>query len=640
MRQQQSQYLLSAVLLYAFGAAAAQDILTPEQLIDRYELGELQWAADGQRLAMVVKEPVSEDGQAANIWMYEAGADPIRQLTWNGTSNHQPRWSPDGNRLAFLSTRDEDKTQIYLLPMTGGEAQALTKAAADVVGFEWSPDGKTIAFVSADPVPERTEEEKKSKDDEIVVSETIKPVRLRVIDIATGDTRSLTDDKWRVSAFAWRPDGMALLVSATDNFAVELLTDRLFSVSRDSQEMTELARPDGPVSNLSVSPDNRFLAYIGSTEGGPVPHGLYLQPLKGGNARDLTGKALDRMIEDFKWADDGGIWALTVDGLSDELVHLSIDGAIQQRKSFPGRAITGFDVVGSVTAFIGASAVDPDELWMSTASGDQRISDLNSNFPELVAPELIHFDAEGGAEIEAVLFTPTQTPKPRQGWSTVLLVHGGPSGRWRHQINDWAQLLVARGYAVLAPNIRGSNGYGLDFIRSNRHDWGGADFRDAMAGIDYLIESGITNPEQLAIAGWSYGGYMSAWAITQTNRFKAAVVGAAMTDLAVEYGTETAEINAYDTWYLGTPYENQDDFVRMSPMTHIKNAGTPALILIGEEDEIDPIGQSRQFHRGLKRYGVDTELVTYPREPHGIKEYHHRIDLMTRVVDWVEKYVK
>ena len=242
-------------------------------------------------------------------------------------------------------------------------------------------------------------------------------------------------------------------------------------------------------------------------------------------------------------------------------------------------------------------------------------------------------------KIEAALFTPTQTSMPPNGWSTVLLVHGGPSGRWKNRINDWAQLLVAQGYAVLAPNIRGSIGYGLDFIRSNRHDWGGADYRDAMAGIDYLIGAGITNSDRLAIAGWSYGGYMSAWAITQTDRFKAAVVGAAMTDLAVEYGTEIADINAYDTWYLGTPYENQADFIRMSPMTYVKNVRTPALILIGEEDVIDPIAQSRQFYRGLKRYDVQTELVIYPREPHGIQELSHRVDMLRRMVNWIDTYM-
>jgi len=639
MTQLRYLILLFAILFYTFGAAAAQDNLTPEQLINRYEFGELRWGPSGQRLAVVVTEPVSVDGQATNIWLYETGSEQIRQITWNGTSHRQPRWSPDGNSLAFLASRDEGAAQVHVMPMSGGEAQPLTKASTDVLGFEWSPDGKTIAFVSADSDVDQTDADKKSKRDEIVVSETIKPVRLWEIDIATGGTHALTDEKWRVSTFAWRPDGMALIVSATDDFSIELLTDRFFSISRDSQKMKELARPDGPISKLSVSPDNQFLAYIGSTEGGPVPHGLYLQPLDGGDARNLTGKALDRMIEDFKWAVDGGIWVLAVDGRSDELVHLAIDGTIQGRTLFPGRSVTGFDVAGPVTAFINASAIDPEELWVSTASGERRVSNLNINFPALVAPELIRFEGEGGTKIEAALFTPTQTSMPRKGWSTVLLVHGGPSGRWKNRINDWAQLLVAQGYAVLAPNIRGSIGYGLDFIRSNRHDWGGADYRDAMAGIDYLIGEGITNSDQLAIAGWSYGGYMSAWAITQTDRFKAAVVGAGMTDLAVEYGTEIAEINAYDTWYLGTPYENQADFIRMSPMTYVKNARTPVLILIGEEDVIDPIAQSRQFYRGLKRYDVQTELVIYPRESHDIQELSHRVDVLRRMVNWIDTYM-
>lgn len=158
--------------------------------------------------------------------------------------------------------------------------------------------------------------------------------------------------------------------------------------------------------------------------------------------------------------------------------------------------------------------------------------------------------------------------------------------------------------------------------------------------MDDLINRNFTDPDRTTIAGWSYGGYLSAWSVTQTERFKAAVVGAPMTDLAVEYGTELAEINAYDKWYLGTPYENLDEFKRMSPMTHIKNARTPALILIGAEDRIDPVGQSKQLHRGLKRYGADAELVIYPREPHGIQEYDHRIDVLSRMAAWISTYLQ
>jgi dipeptidyl aminopeptidase/acylaminoacyl peptidase len=174
----------------------------------------------------------------------------------------------------------------------------------------------------------------------------------------------------------------------------------------------------------------------------------------------------------------------------------------------------------------------------------------------------------------------------------------------------------------------------------NRHDWGGGDFKDVMAGVDFLIKKGIAHPERLGIGGWSYGGYMSAWAVTQTHRFKAAVSGAPMTDLAFEYGAEMNAINAYDTWYLGTPYENLEDFIKMSPMTYVKNVRTPTLILCGEDDQIDPIGQNKQFYRGLKRYGVDTQLVIYPREGHGIRENKHEADMLYRMVKWFKDRLK
>ncbi|MDH4054784.1 MAG: S9 family peptidase [Gammaproteobacteria bacterium] len=630
-----------AVLIFAVpNVASAETTLAPEQLIHRYELGELAWSANGERLAVVVTEPVTEEGLAKNIWLYESDVDQFRQITWAGTSNQHPRWSPDGMHLAYLSTRDDEKTELYVLSMSGGEPQPIAQGQGNIGDFQWSPDGRRIAYTSAGPDPDEESSTANNKDDEVVVSESNRPVRLRLVDIGSGKNTCLTNGTWRVSAFTWRPDGSSLVASATDSSVVELLTDRFFTIDVDSLNMHELARPDGPVSKLSISPDNRFLAYIGSSDGGPIPYGMYLQPLDGGAVLNLTDQTTSRMITDYHWADDGGLWILAANGFGDYLAHVAIDGKIQEQPSLPGRSISAFDVAGPTTAFVSESAVDPQELWIRDALGVRQISQLNNESPTLVAPRLIRFSAEGGVEIEAALFEPVSTAKPKKGWKTVLLIHGGPTGRWSNSINNWAQILVAEGFAVLAPNIRGSTGYGLDFVRSNRRDWGGADFRDAMAGVDFLIEQKVTDADRLAIAGWSYGGYMSAWAVTQTNRFKAAVVGAAMTDLAVEYGTETAEINAYDTWFLGTPYENLDDFVRMSPMTYIKNAQTPALILIGEDDDIDPIGQSRQFYRGLRRYGVDTELVVYPRERHNVAELHHRIDVLTRMVAWIETYVR
>ncbi len=219
----------------------------------------------------------------------------------------------------------------------------------------------------------------------------------------------------------------------------------------------------------------------------------------------------------------------------------------------------------------------------------------------------------------------------------VLLIHGGPAGNWRNRFDGLTQLLTARGYSVVQPNIRGSLAYGQKFLTSNRGDWGGADYKDAMAGVDDLIKRGIADPDRLAIAGWSYGGYMAEWAITQTDRFKAASSGAGMADLATEFGTESH--SSGDEWYYGIPYENLAGFQKSSPIVYIKNAKTPTLILQGEADTTDPLSQSQMLYRGLKRYNVPTELVVYPREPHGFREEKHMIDRDRRIVEWIARYL-
>jgi len=254
-----------------------------------------------------------------------------------------------------------------------------------------------------------------------------------------------------------------------------------------------------------------------------------------------------------------------------------------------------------------------------------------------VAPERIKYRSFDGTEIEAALLVPRRAATDSR-IPLVVLVHGGPTGRWSDAFESWGQLLAARGYAVLYPNVRGSTGYGERFVEMNRADWGGGDFKDVMAGVDAMIARGLADPERLAIGGWSYGGYMAAWAVTQTTRFKAAVSGAPVIDLASEYGTEAGP--AYDEWFYGLPYEKPDGFIRSSPITHVKHAKTPTLLLQGEDDTTDPIGQSQQFYRGLKRYGVDAELVLYPREGHGLREEKHLLDRLNRVVAWYDKYLK
>ncbi|MFQ5792029.1 MAG: S9 family peptidase, partial [Acidobacteriota bacterium] len=495
----------------------------------------------------------------------------------------------------------------------------------------------------------KTEEEEKretEKDDARVVDRDDRHPVLWLADCDSRKVRRLVSPPWRVSEVAWMPDGERLLVVATDHLHPELLTERIFSVRLRDGGMEEVAAPAPPFRDVKVSPDGGSFAYVGVRGDGPVGHDLFVQPLddddddddEDGEARNLTGGSLDRPVRSYAWGREGLLHVLAQTGFGNTLFTITPEGALKREEKLDVHP-TSFAVGPGLLAFAGETTTKPSELWLARSGGKaERMTHLNEERAELspVAPEILRYKSFDGTEIEAGLLKP-----PGSGpFPTVVLVHGGPSGRWGDFFDPLGQLLVSGGLAVLYPNVRGSTGYGERFLEMNRHDWGGGDFKDVMAGVDFLIERGVAHRERLGIGGWSYGGYMAAWAVTQTDRFRAAVSGAPMTDLASEYGTEMSSINAYDTWFLGTPYENLSLFIERSPVTHVKNARTPTLILCGEKDTTDPLGQCQQFYRGLKRYRVETELVVYPREGHGIREEKHRIDRLQRFVGWFEKYLK
>jgi dipeptidyl aminopeptidase/acylaminoacyl peptidase len=290
--------------------------------------------------------------------------------------------------------------------------------------------------------------------------------------------------------------------------------------------------------------------------------------------------------------------------------------------------------------FVGQTATQPQELWLWDRKGAPvQITQLNDawkNFA-LGTPEIYKYKSFDGLEIEAALLKPAGYDG-KSKLPLITFIHGGPTGNWQDAVEPWGQLLAARGYAIFYPNIRGSIGYGQKFIEMNRGDWGGADFKDMMAGIDDLITKGVADPDQLAIGGWSYGGFMAEWAITQTTRFKASVSGAGLSNLISEYGTE--QHPSYDEWFYGVPYEKPEGFLNSSPFLYLKNVRTPTLILQGDADTVDPLGQSQELYRGLKRYGVETELVVYPREPHGFHEEKHLLDRIHRILAWYDKFLK
>jgi len=623
------------------GVSSGTSRLTSEQTLHRYGMADLRFSPDGNTIVMTVTEPVEGTDRNRDIWAYDIPNRDLVRLTTSEKSDHRPRWSPDGKILAFLSDRSE-KTQVYLLSMRGGEAEALTDSKTGVESFEWSPDGEHIAFLAKIPKTEEEEKREKEKDDARVVDKDEKHAQLWLIHIDSRDVRQLTHEPWRISEYVWAPEGDRLIVSATDHPQPELETNRIYTISLSDGDIKEILFPSQPFRGLSVSRDGSTLAFTGTHADGPTAHDLFIFSLSDGEMRNLTRRTIDRPIGDYAWQKDGSILAQVMTGFTNVFYTISPDGRAKQQKPFDVHPIGAFAVHSKSIAFTGQTTICAPEVWLSRHPGKaEPITRFNEAWDTLhvIQPEIISYSSFDGTEIEASLLKPTDY---REGMRLplIVLVHGGPTGRWSDRFHAWGQLLAHRGFAVLNPNIRGSTGYGYAFMAMNRRDWGGADYKDVMAGVDFLIDQGIADPERLGIGGWSYGGYMAAWAVTQTDRFKASVSGAPMTDLAFEYGSERASINAYDTWFMGTPYENLDLFIQRSPVTHVKHVKTPTLLLCGENDAIDPVEQCHQFYRGLKRYRVDTELVIYPREGHGIREEKHQLDVLNRMIDWFETYVK
>ncbi len=629
--------------LWAQGPALApggKKALTPETFLALRSVQDPQFSPDGTRVAFVVTDPLTGEKQTRHIWLYDKPSNKVRQLTSSEKSDTSPRWSPDGKQLAFLSNRGEQQ-QIYVLRMEGGEAAAVTKGKVGVEVFAWSPDGRSIAFLAPNPRTEAEEKKEKDKDDERVVDRDDKYARLRVLDLAKREERTLTESTWKVEELQWLPNGQSIVIKATDRPASDRMTDRIYLVDVTNGRKQELLAPRGPFRNLRVSLQGSAVCFIGSRDDGPEPHDLLTIPIEGGIAKNLTGASLDRAILDFQFAKGGWTVAVYADGFRRKFIGYTESGERKDMTSELSVNPGQFSVAATgEIAFVGETATTLPELWIRDTRGvAQQVSHVNDSWKEygLIAPEFIRYKSFDETEIEAGLLKPAGYDGKTK-ISLVVLIHGGPTGSWEDTVETWGQLLVASGFAVLYPNVRGSIGYGQKFVEMNRADWGGGDFKDVMAGVDELIKKGVADPERLGIGGWSYGGYMSEWAVTQTTRFKAAVSGAGMADLISEFGTEKDP--AYDEWFWGVPYEKPEGFLNSSPFLYVKNAKTPTLILQGEADPIDPIGQSQELYRGLKRYGVDAEFVLYPRELHGFQEAKHRVDVEKRMLAWFEKYLK
>jgi dipeptidyl aminopeptidase/acylaminoacyl peptidase len=620
-----------AVVAAIFSLAChAQSTLTPAQALDFRHIGDLHFSPDGSKLAYVIRS-YQWDWQP-HLLILDIATGRSHELTPPGKSERSPQWSPAGHALAFVSNRD-GTPQVYVMATDESAAVVVTASKYGVSRFHWSPDGKAIAYLA------RSDDAPASDTGPQVADLESNLPRLWVVDLGSKATHRVGMTGYRVSDFQWRTPS-EILVAATDKPRVEEFTDALYSVAIQDGVVKLISAPPHPFDNLLVSPDGTQFAVRTTLAQGPIPRDLVVGTVGRDGLRKVPEPG-DLAISGARWDSTSTISVLAVDGFFNRIWRLS-PTADPIPLDLP-LSVDSFDISASgITAFAGSTFAQLPEIYLRARDGSVRqlthLQQASDGVP-LLSASIFRTKSFDGSEIESALMRPAAR-NPGQRWPLVLLVHGGPSSNFGASYSwetAWAQLLAAHGYAVLMVNPRGSNGYSEDFVKANRGDWGGGDYRDLMAVLDSVIAAGGIDPQRLGIGGWSYGGEMSEWAITQSDRFKAAVAGAGVFDQQAEFETEDGP--AGDEWFFGTPWEHPDVFARNSPATYIRNAHTPTLILDGEDDTSNPVGQSMGLYRALKHFGVETEMVLYPGEGHSPRGRANNIDMFERILSWYDRFL-
>jgi dipeptidyl aminopeptidase/acylaminoacyl peptidase len=647
-----------ALLLLA-GASQAQTSWTPELQIKVRAIGTPRVSPDGRRVVYTVSDPVTTSDRSeyvSQVWMATSDGRENTQLTFADKSSTNPRWSPDGTLVAFTSARKENRNNLYLLRVAGGEAEPLTDLKGSIADFDWSPDGRFIAYTMADPKGEEEEKNDKAKNDFRWVDENVKMARLYVIPVqkdAMGkrEPRKLTSENYSVTDFDWSPDGSRIAFShaktpvandwtTSDVSVVDVATGGV-SVFADTPaaEMSPLFSPDGKSLALVVSDNPPRWAQSGL---------IQIFPAAGGRPKALAA-SFDAQPSVAGWSGDGrrlyfseargtGTQVYAVDTAADRIEEVKAAPAVYTALSL--------NRTGTAFAFVRQTAESPQEAYVAPVSNFTPVQVSRANaetkLPPLGKTEVVRWKSADGREIEGLLTYPVGYQAGRRV-PLILNIHGGPAGVFQQSFIGGRGVypiasFAARGYAVLRPNPRGSSGYGVEFRRANVKDWGGADFQDLMTGVDKVIEMGVADPERLGVMGWSYGGYMTSWIVTQTKRFKAASAGAPVTNLMSFNGT--ADIPSFIPDYFGGQHwEAAEVYQKHSPMFNVKGVTTPTMIQHGDADIRVPISQGYEFYRALKAQGVPTRMLVLPRQPHGPTEPKMQLAAMQANLDWFEKYL-
>ncbi len=643
----------------------------PATLDDLFSLKtavDVKISPNGSRVAYIVSTPSLANNQhePALFVVPASGGQSVRLADGTRILNTplpapRLRWHPDGKRISFLSLKD-DKPQVFLVSADGGDPAAFTDAPEGVINYEWSSVGSQIAILTRDPMP--VEEQKQRRDQSFVIHADA-PDRPSRIAVKSGDAwKTITPAEQYVEGYSWSPDGKEIVYSAAPRSGfISQYEGRIYAVSVDGSTVRTIVDRIGMNSSPRFSPDGKLIAFTSSNGAVSLmaPRGLCVVPATGGEVRSFG--LSDAWVSDVTWAADSkSVFVLTFDGVYGQKRQM-FEQAIVRVWPATGKAERVGD--GPNANFSLSICRDGTKLACRSvvprSMGDVVVYDLVKGKPNTVVevnPQLknlalgemkpISWASSDGKEIWGLILTP---PGYKEGTRVPTLVycHGGPNGgvtyglfpQFMHVVSqvDYypVEAMAGIGFAVFFPMPRGGAGYGEAGQRSIVNDWGGADYRDIMTGVDYLIAQGIADPERLGIMGASYGGYMTNWAITQTNRFKAASAGASIADLADQYFlSDGGEVMAE---YFKKPWEARESYAAHSPLTFADRVTTPLLIQHGERDMRVPVANAWKFYRALKNQGKVVELDIHPRSSHVFYEPMQEYQAMKRNLEWFQRWI-
>ena len=612
---------------------------------------------DGQRAAFVVTEWLNDQSkQRKRIWCADIAGGDAQPFTKGSISDISPAWSPDSKYLAFVSRGSDRaaKPQLYVIAAQGGEARLVCEMPNGATDVAWSPDGRRLAFLSL-------EGDAPAEDPLVLQPERGRHRRLWTVRVDNDTPEAVTPDGLSIWNYAWSPDGQQFAVYfATGPEETDWYRGQIGLVAAHGGAVHRISQLTRQAFGLTWSPDGSRIAYVSGEWSDPDRGGgdVFIHMLADGQVRNLT-PGIDWSPFWCRWFPDGQrLLCSGSDGLASRIAILDeATGAfttLERDIAIGDRFWPHLSATPDLRLFVTTrSDRHPYDVWYGELPSAneivqgitwKRLSHLNPLVEETLVlnkTERIRYPSVDDWEIDGLVTWPEQREDGKLP-PLVVRVHGGPSGIW---LDDWdqylSQMFAAAGFAVLRPNIRGGMGRGVVFADAVLGDMGGKDFQDVLRGVDYLVERGLVDGERVGITGWSYGGFMTAWAVTQTNRFKAAVVGAGISD----YHSFHAQTNVqdWDMRYLGqppvSPLTHPEVYRERSPITYAQRVATPTLIIHGEKDLCVPVGQAYAFYRALAEKGVPTELAVYPREGHGFAERKHLQDYYQRMLVWFQMYL-